>query len=157
MNHIFAALTKLIKHYEIISFRHRCDALSLVSAFAQDVVGKWKLENGTAIVEIYKSGKVYNGKIVWLKNPTEADGTPAVDDKDPNKSLRKIQLMGLNMLSNLKAEGKSEYDGGTIYDPNNGETYYCSLEVKGNTLKVRGSLDKWGLMGRTMNWYRVKE
>ena len=129
----------------------------LVSAFAQDVVGKWKLENGTAIVEIYKSGKVYNGKIVWLKNPTEADGTPAVDDKNPNKSLRKRQLMGLNMLSNLKAEGKGEYDGGTIYDPNNGETYYCSLEVKGNTLKVRGSLDKWGLMGRTMNWYRVKE
>ena len=34
----------------------------VVGAFAQDVVGKWKLENGTAIVEIYKSGKVYNGK-----------------------------------------------------------------------------------------------
>lgn len=133
MNHIFAALTKLIKHYEKISFRL----------------------NGTAIVEIYKSGKVYNGKIVWRKNPTEADGTSAVDDKNPNKSLRKRKLMGLNMLSNLKAEG--EYDGGTIYDPNNGETYYCSLEVKGNTLKVRGSLDKWGLMGRTMNWYRGKE
>jgi len=34
---------------------------------AQDVVGKWKLESGTAIVEVYRSGDVFNGKIVWLK------------------------------------------------------------------------------------------
>ena len=127
-----------------------------IAAFAQDVVGKWKLENGTAIVEIYKSGNVYNGKIVWLKNPTRPDGSPAVDDKNPNKSLRTRKLMGLNMLSNLKSNGKGEFSGGTIYDPNNGETYHCSLEVKGNTLKVRGSLDKSGIFGRTMNWYRVK-
>ncbi len=127
-----------------------------VSAFAQDVVGKWKLENGTAIVEIYKSGNVYNGKIVWLKNPTEADGRPAMDDKNPKKELRTRKIIGLNMLNNLKSDGKGEYSGGTIYDPNNGETYYCSLEVKGNTLKVRGSLDKSGWIGRTMNWYRVK-
>jgi uncharacterized protein (DUF2147 family) len=37
----------------------------LCALFAQDVVGKWKLDNGTAIVEVYKSGDVYNGKIVW--------------------------------------------------------------------------------------------
>ena len=45
----------------------------LAAAFAQDVIGKWKLEDGSAIVEVYKQGDVYNGKIVWLKNPTEAD------------------------------------------------------------------------------------
>lgn len=127
-----------------------------IGAFAQEVVGKWKLENGSAIVEVYKSGNVYNGKIVWLQNPTEADGSPAVDDKNPKKELRSRKLIGLNMLSNLKADGKGEYSGGTIYDPNNGETYYCSMEVEGNTLKVRGSLDKSGWFGRTMNWHRVK-
>ena len=31
---------------------------------AQDVVGKWKLENGTAIVEVYRQGDIFNGKIV---------------------------------------------------------------------------------------------
>ena len=130
--------------------------LASLSTYAQDVVGKWKLEDGTAIVEIYKSGNVYNGKIVWLKNPTEADGRPAMDDKNPKKELRTRKIIGLNMLNNLKSDGKGEYSGGTIYDPNNGETYYCSLEVKGNTLKVRGSLDKKGLIGRTMDWFRVK-
>ena len=129
--------------------------MPLVAAFAQDVVGKWKLEDGTAIVEVYKSGDVYNGKIVWLKNPTEADGTPAVDDLNPDPQLRKRQVLGLNMLSGLKQNG-GEYTGGKIYDPGNGKTYNCSMKVEGDVLKVRGSLDKKGLIGRTMDWFRVK-
>ena len=129
--------------------------MPLVAAFAQDVVGKWKLEDGTAIVEVYKSGDVYNGKIVWLKNPTEADGSPAIDNLNPDPQLRTRQVLGLNMLNGLKKNG-NEYTGGTIYDPGNGKTYNCSMKVEGDVLKVRGSLDKRGLLGRTMDWFRVK-
>ena len=103
----------------------------LATAFAQDVIGKWKLGTGTAIVEVYQEGDVYNGKIVWLKNPTRADGTPVVDHNNPDEKLRSRQLMGLNMLSGLKKKG-SEYTGGKIYDPANGKIYYCSMEVVGN-------------------------
>ena len=126
------------------------------SAVAQDVIGKWKLEDGTAIVEVYKSGEVFNGKIVWLQNPTEADGSPAVDSNNPDKALRSRKLLGLNMLSGLKATG-TEFSGGKIYDPGNGKTYNCSMKVEGDVLHVRGSLDKKGLLGRTMDWFRVKE
>ena len=129
--------------------------VSMAAMSAQDVIGKWKLEDGTAIVEVYKSGDVYNGKIVWLKNPTEPDGSPVVDDKNPDKALRSRQVMGLNMLHGLKKDG-AKYAGGKIYDPGNGKTYNCSMELSGNVLKVRGSLDSRGLLGRTMNWYRVK-
>jgi uncharacterized protein (DUF2147 family) len=128
----------------------------LCAALAQDVVGKWKLEDGSAIVEVYRQGDVFNGKIVWLAQPTEADGSPAVDDKNPDAKLRSRQLIGLNMLSNLK-KGDGEYAGGSIYDPGNGKTYNCSMKVEGDVLKVRGSLDKRGLLGRTMDWFRVKE
>ena len=131
-------------------------AMPLAAAFAQDVIGKWKLEDGTAIVEVYKQGDVYNGKIVWLQNPTEADGSPAVDSENPDKSLRSRKLIGLNMLSNLKKNG-GEYTGGSIYDPGNGKTYNCSMKVDGDVLHVRGSLDKKGLLGRTMDWFRVNE
>ena len=131
-------------------------AMSICAASAQDVIGKWKLEDGTAIVEVYKQGDVYNGKIVWLQNPTEADGSPAVDSENPDKSLRSRKLIGLNMLSNLKKNG-GEYTGGSIYDPGNGKTYNCSMKVDGDVLHVRGSLDKKGLLGRTMDWFRVKE
>lgn len=130
-------------------------ALPLAAAFAQDVIGKWKLEDGSAIVEVYKNGDAYNGKIVWLAEPDGPDGTPAKDSNNPDKALRSRQLIGLNMLDGLKADGK-EYSGGKIYDPGNGKTYNCSMKVEGDTLKVRGSLDKRGLLGRTMDWFRVK-
>lgn len=135
-----------------------CMVLMLATAalYAQDVVGKWKLEDGTAIVEVYKQGDVFNGKIVWLENPTEPDGTPAKDTENPDPKLRSRQLINLNMLSGLKKNG-TEYTGGTIYDPGNGKTYNCSMKVDGDVLKVRGSLDKKGLLGRTMDWFRVKE
>ena len=129
--------------------------LPIVAAMAQDVVGKWKLDDGSAIVEVYRQGDSYNGKIVWLKNPTEPDGTPAVDTNNPDPSLRKRQIIGLNMLSSLK-KADGEYSGGKIYDPGNGKTYNCSMKVEGDVLKVRGSLDKRGLVGRTMDWFRVK-
>ncbi|MBE6232943.1 MAG: DUF2147 domain-containing protein [Bacteroidales bacterium] len=130
--------------------------LSVCAAYAQDVTGKWKIEDGTAIVEVYRQGNVFNGKIVWLKDPYEADGTPAVDSNNPDKSLRSRKIIGLNMLSGLKAV-KGEYSGGKIYDPGNGKTYNCSMKVEGNVLKVRGSLDKRGLIGRTMDWFRVTD
>ena len=127
----------------------------LTALLAEDVVGKWKLSDGSAIVEVYQNGDVYNGKIVWLQNPTEADGSPAVDNNNPDTKLRSRQLIGLNMLSDLK-KGDGEYSGGSIYDPGNGKTYNCSMKVEGDVLKVRGSLDKRGLLGRTMDWFRVK-
>ncbi|MBR5836842.1 MAG: DUF2147 domain-containing protein [Bacteroidales bacterium] len=130
--------------------------MPLAAAFAQDVIGKWKLEDGTAIVEVYKQGDVYNGKIVWLQNPNEPDGSPAVDKNNPDKALRSRKLIGLNMLSNLK-KNVGEYNGGSIYDPGNGKTYNCSMKVEGDVLHVRGSLDKKGLLGRTMDWFRVTE
>ena len=116
--------------------------LAASAAFAQDVIGKWKLDDGTAIVEVYKSGDAFNGKIVWLEEPTDEDGTPAKDKNNPEPSLRKRELIGLNMLSGLKKTGANEYSGGNIYDPGNGKTYNCSMKVEGNVLKVRGSLDK---------------
>ena len=130
--------------------------MPLAAAFAQDVIGKWKLEDGTAIVEVYKQGDAYNGKIVWLQDPNEPDGSPVVDKNNPDKALRSRKLIGLNMLSNLKKNG-GEYNGGSIYDPGNGKTYNCSMKVEGDVLHVRGSLDKKGLLGRTMDWFRVKE
>ena len=126
------------------------------AAFAQDVIGKWKLEDGSAIVEVYKNGDAFNGKIVWLNNPNGPDGKPATDRNNPDSNLRSRQLMGLNMLSGLKASN-GEYSGGKSYDPGNGKTYNCSMKVDGKVLKVRGSLDKKGLIGRTMDWFRVEE
>lgn len=130
--------------------------MSSVVVFAQDVLGKWKLDDGSAIVEVYQDGDSYNGRIVWLAEPNMPDGTPCTDILNPDKSLHSRPILGLDMLHGLVKQGE-KYTGGKIYDPGCGKTYFCSMTVKGDVLKVKGSLDKKGLMGRTMSWFRVKE
>ena len=49
-----------------------------------------------------------------------------------------------------------KYKDGRIYDPGTGKTYYCKMEIKSGTLKLRGSLDKFGLAGSTQEWKRAK-
>ena len=52
---------------------------------------------------------------------------------------------------------EDEWIDGTIYDPKVGSTYYCSIEMPNkNKLEVRGSLDPFGLVGRTDTWVRMK-
>jgi uncharacterized protein (DUF2147 family) len=136
--------------------------LALTSAFttnrldyedheAGDIVGIWMPSEGTAYVRIFKEkGKeVYHGKIVWLKEPNDEQGNPKMDSE--GKPV-------LNMI-NLKdfIFEDDEWVNGTIYDPKTGNTYYCTIEMLNkNKLEVRGSLDPFGIVGRTDTWVRMK-
>ena len=39
-----------------------------------EVIGTWLVGNSKAKIKIYKNGTKYYGKIVWLREPTDADG-----------------------------------------------------------------------------------
>ena len=43
--------------------------MPLAAAFAQDVTGRWKLEDGSAIVEVYR-----NGGVIMLRGPLDKKG-----------------------------------------------------------------------------------
>ena len=59
----------------------------------------------------------------------------------------------MNIIENLKKEGNT-YNGATIMDPENGETYNCYIKhLTNNRLKVRGYLGI-PLFGRTQYWRR---
>jgi uncharacterized protein (DUF2147 family) len=132
-------------------------ALIMVSYFsvnAQDVVGRWKTiddETGKAksIIEIYKQGDKYFGKIVKLLN--EPDGIcRTCKTKYKNKNIE-----GLVILKDLEKDD-DEYNDGEIMDPKNGKTYSCYIELESaNKLKVRGYIG-FSLLGRTQYWYRVE-
>lgn len=118
---------------------------------ASDIVGVWMPSEGTSYIKIFKEkGKEkYHGKVVWLKEPNGEDGKPKTDPD--GKPI-------LNML-NLRdfVFEDDEWVDGTIYDPKSGNTYYCTIEMKNkNKLEVRGSLDPFGLVGRTDTWVRMK-
>jgi len=130
--------------------------LTIISASAQDVIGKWKTiddETGQAksIVEIYKqNGKIY-GKIVEILNPDKQDAKCIDCPGDANGK----PVFGLVIMKNLEKDG-DEYNEGTIMDPNNGKVYKCYILLeKANKLKVRGYIG-FSLLGRTQYWYRVE-
>lgn len=123
-----------------------------------DVVGVWLTGKQTAHVEIFKTGKYYYGKIVWLKRPNDEAGNPRVDEHNPDAKLKSNPLMSLLLLKGFTYDDKHLWNDGTIYDPEEGKTYSCKMWFeKGDTdnLKMRGFVGV-SLLGRTDTWTRVK-
>lgn len=121
------------------------------------LLGVWEPSNGKARVKIDKIGDKYFGRIVWLKEPKDPNtGEPKVDKNNPDESLRTTPLRGYRMLKDFVFKGDGVWEEGTIYDPENGNTYSCIIKLKDeNTLDIRGFI---GIQtfGRTDEWKRLK-
>lgn len=132
--------------------------LTLATVRAADqpdaVLGVWKNGEGTGMVQIYKKGDKYFGKVVWLKVPNNPDGTPRTDANNPDESLRNRPLKGLENLRDFVFKGNNKWEDGRIYDPKNGSDYACEMKlIDENTLEVRGYIGV-SLFGRTDVWKR---
>jgi len=128
------------------------------AAQADKVLGFWLTEKKDAQVQIVKTadGK-YNGTIVWLDKPYEDDGSIKLDDKNPSLALQKRTIMGLPLLKNFVYNSKDkEWRGGTIYDPDSGNTYDCYMWFEGdqNLLKIKGYILGMRFIGRKSEWHR---
>ena len=129
-------------------------AINVSAEEADTIIGEWYTKDSKALVEIYKSGEVYNGKIVWLKEPLYDDGTEKRDKNNPDESRQQDKIIGLNLVKGFTYKGKHKWTDGTIYDPDNGKTYSCKMTLNGdNALKVRGFIGV-SLIGRTQVWHR---
>jgi uncharacterized protein (DUF2147 family) len=119
------------------------------------IVGVWKTGEGTAMVRIYKNGDKYQGKVVWLKEPTDPEtGKPKVDKKHPDESVRSRPILGLVNVWGFVYKGDNVWNKGKIYDPKNGNTYSCNIKLESaNKMEVRGFVGV-SLIGRTDIWTR---
>lgn len=125
------------------------------STDADKILGLWEVGSKKARIKIYKQDERYFGKIVWLKEPKYEDGTPKVDKNNPDEALRKVPLLGYVNLKGFKYIGDNKWEEGTIYDPENGSTYSCAMNLTDeNTLDVRGFIGVQ-LFGRTDTWKRL--
>ncbi len=119
------------------------------------ILGSWKNGEGTGIIQIYKNGEKYQGKITWLKEPNDPEtGKPKLDKKHPDEKNHSRPVMGLVNMWGFTHTADKEWTGGKIYDPKNGKTYSCKIAMENNnTLKVRGFIGI-SLIGRTDTWTR---
>jgi len=128
-----------------------------LSAKAQTdkIEGLWYNDVKSGKILIYKqpNGKFY-GKVVWLREPLK-NGKPKVDELNQDEKLRSRPRLGLPVLADFVKDGDDKYTDGTIYDPNNGKTYSCTITYKGKTLAIRGYIGI-SLFGRTTTWSRAE-
>ena len=122
-------------------------------AEADAILGEWYTDGDESVVEIYKCGDLYCGKIVWLSEPLTEDGEKKTDQNNPDESQRDREIIGMDIVRDFAYSGRSSWGGATIYDPNKGKTYKCKAKLKGDKLKIRGFIGV-SVLGRTTVWRR---
>ncbi len=120
------------------------------------IVGKWYTidEDGnrkSLVVISKKANGTYEGVIEKLLTGDPERLCENCTGTEKNKPIK-----GVTVIKNMREDG-DRLTGGTILDPANGKIYNCSITFDKSTgdLKVRGSLDKRGLIGRNQTWKRA--
>ena len=125
-----------------------CLATLAAEALIDTILGPWTAidpdtDKPYATVLIYKSSNgLYYGKL-----------TEILDSDDPADQ----KLIGTIIIKDMK-EDDGMLKGGSIYDPEENKTYHGKISLtKDGRLEMRGSLDRWGLVGATEYWKRSKK
>lgn len=131
-------------------------ALFSMAAQAEGLVGTWLTEGGKSHVEITECDGKFCGTIVWLAEPLNEQGEAKIDENNPDAGLRGRPIVGLPLLQGFVAgDDPNVWSDGTIYNPEDGETYSCTLTLQDDgTLKVRGYVGL-PIFGKTQIWTRA--
>lgn len=123
-----------------------------IPAQAADVKGLWRSatnDNGGYIhVDIgacASNASLVCGKIVDAFNVDPAKLDPK----------RRDEIVGKLIIENMKSDGATEWSDGTIWAPDDDETYSSTMELKGDVLEVSGCV-LGGLICRGQDWTRLK-
>ena len=127
------------------------------AASADGATGLWQTEGGKSHVQIGPCGERLCGTIVWLQEPLDDDGKAKTDANNPDEALRQRPIIGLPLLRGfLPGSEVDVWEGGTIYNPEDGETYKSVMTLLSrDELKVRGYVGL-PLFGKSQIWSRVK-
>jgi uncharacterized protein (DUF2147 family) len=132
-------------------------ALAPISAIAKaaDPVGFWSVGEGKSQIQIAPCGEMLCGKIVWLSEPNDNKGRPKLDRNNPDSTLKRQPILGLQILSELKpsADRNDQWEG-NVYNPEDGHTYSVYLRPNDTSMEVEGCL---AFFCRTQVWPRVPE
>lgn len=131
------------------------------------VIGDWLTSNKDGIVTMYYGkekgqdpNKIY-GKLTWIDEPNNEDGTPKKDKENPEEELRNRTILGLTIIKDLEWVGDEDewlWEDGSAYDPETGNTYSFKAFIdpsNPDVLNCRGYLG-FSLLGRTEVWTRKK-
>jgi uncharacterized protein (DUF2147 family) len=127
--------------------------VGLQSALAADsaVDGIWKMGNGKLVVKVeHCSGDKICVKIASIAKAFHDDGTPRLDDHNPNAALRSRPVVGLQIINGMSPTSATTWKG-KLYNSDDGHTYTAYAKLKGNALEVQGC---WGPFCKKLDFSR---
>ena len=123
-------------------------AVPATAAPAASPLGVWLFQNNRFAIQIDSCGDQLCGKITWLK-------APCVDSKNDDPALRTRPVLGITVLNGLRRTADGTWEGGEIYNPDDGGHYQAMLSVNDDgTLKVR-AYEGVPLFGKTLRLTRM--
>jgi uncharacterized protein (DUF2147 family) len=128
---------------------------------ADRILGTWVTGDKRSHIEVYKKNDKYYGKVIALEKPVYGPedpeaGKPIRDRHNKDPKLQKRAMMGIDVVSNFKFDGKKSWVKGTVYDPDTGKTYKSKITLTGNdSMNLRGYIGI-SLIGQTTVWKRYK-
>ena len=125
---------------------------------ADNIVGEYLTDRGgsKSKVRVTKSADgTYNAQIFWVEKPLDANGNKRKDVKNPDKSLRNVDIDQVVIVQGLKYDAsKKMWGGAKIYDPSKGIRVNVTAEFEtADKLKLRGTV--LGI-GTTLYWTHIK-
>jgi uncharacterized protein (DUF2147 family) len=120
-------------------------------AMAGDVTGVWLTGNGESEIDIQPCSDGLCGRIARILKSKE-EGSP-YDVNNPDQALRGRPLVGLAILNGLKQADNRDIWQGTVYNPQDGETYDVTLTLKDDRLEVEGCMAY--ILCDSQEWTRV--
>lgn len=124
---------------------------SSAHAIETGVSGVWTKGGGDLVVNVQPcNGDKICVKIVNIKKAFHDDGTPRLDDHNPNPALRSRPVVGLQIINNMGSTGPNTWKG-KLYNSDDGKTYTAYAKLQGNALEVKGC---WGPFCKTLNFAR---
>lgn len=136
-------------------------SLLISQAFAQEaqkIAGIWWNDKKTSKIEVKEENGKFSGTVIYINPEKYVNGEPEKDHENPNVKLRSRSRLGLQILSGLKFNpSDKEWQGGSIYDPDNGKTYDCFawFDKDPNVLYLKGYVAGIKWLGRSTTWTKV--
>ena len=125
-----------------VAFAAAMASSALAQSPAASVEGDWIVQDKSGRVRIAPcktDASRLCGNIVSMPKPNDAQGQPLRDANNPNAALKTRTILGLPLITGFKPNGAGKWNGGKIYNPQDGKTYNSKLELTpAGTLKVSG-------------------
>lgn len=137
----------------IFAFLVSTISASIAPGFASEptIDGIWNMGNGKLVVKVeHCNGAQICVKIANIAKAFHNDGTPRLDDNNPNPALRKRPVVGLQIINGMNSTGPNSWKG-KLYNSDDGHTYTAYAKLKGSALEVQGC---WGPFCKTLNFAR---